>query len=103
MLVELGVLKLYLVNPSASTYIGHAAGRSDMRTPARILIVDDNPANVKILQTRLAADGYDLVTAADGEEALTRARQDGPDLILLDVMMPKLNGLDVCRRLRADP
>jgi len=74
-----------------------------MRTPARILIVDDNPANVKILQTRLAADGYEVVTAADGEEALSKAREDSPDLILLDVMMPKLNGLDVCRRLRADP
>jgi adenylate cyclase len=75
----------------------------EMRTPARILIVDDNPANVKILQTRLSADGYEVVTAADGEEALARARQDSPDLILLDVMMPKLNGLEVCRRLRADP
>jgi len=74
-----------------------------MRTPARILIVDDNPANVKILQTRLAADGYEIITAADGEEALVQARQVRPDLILLDVMMPKLNGLDVCRRLRADP
>jgi adenylate cyclase len=74
-----------------------------MRTPARILIVDDNPANVKILQTRLAAEGYGIVTAADGEEGLARARQDSPDLILLDLMMPKINGLDVCRRLRADP
>ena len=73
-----------------------------MRTPARILIVDDNPANVKILQTRLAADGYEILTAADGEEALVRARRDTPDLILLDVMMPKLNGIEVCRRLRAD-
>jgi class 3 adenylate cyclase/CheY-like chemotaxis protein len=74
-----------------------------MRTPARILIVDDNPANVKILQTRLAANGYEVVTAADGEEALASARRDSPDLILLDLMMPKVNGLDVCRRLRADP
>jgi class 3 adenylate cyclase len=74
-----------------------------VRTPARILIVDDNPTNVKILQTRLAADGYEIVTAADGEQALARARQDSPDLILLDVMMPKLNGIEVCRRLRADP
>ena len=73
-----------------------------MRTPARILIVDDNPANVKILQTRLAADGYDIVSAADGEEALAKARSESPDLILLDVMMPKLNGIEVCRRLRAD-
>ena len=73
-----------------------------MRTPPRILIVDDNPTNVKVLQTRLAAEGYEIVTAADGEEGLAAARQHTPDLILLDVMMPKLDGFEVCRRLRAD-
>jgi len=73
-----------------------------VRTPPRILIVDDNPANVKILQTRLASEGYEIVTAADGEEGLAAARQHTPDLILLDVMMPKLDGFEVCRRLRAD-
>jgi class 3 adenylate cyclase len=74
-----------------------------MRTPARILIVDDNPTNVKVLQTRLAAEGYEVITAADGDEGLTTARQQTPDLILLDVMMPKLDGFEVCRRLRGDP
>ncbi len=73
-----------------------------MRTPARILIVDDNPTNVKVLATRLAAEGYEIVTAADGEEGLAAARAQTPDLILLDVMMPKLDGFEVCRRLRAD-
>jgi adenylate cyclase len=73
-----------------------------MRTPPRILIVDDNPTNVKVLQTRLLADGYEVITAADGEEGLATARQHVPDLILLDVMMPKLDGFEVCRRLRAD-
>jgi adenylate cyclase len=74
-----------------------------MRTPALILIVDDNAANVDILRTRLAAHNYDIITAADGEEALASARERLPDLILLDVMMPKLDGIQVCRRLRADP
>jgi adenylate cyclase len=74
-----------------------------VRTPPRILVVDDNPMNVDILQTRLVAQGYEVVTAADGEEALTAARAQAPDLILLDVRMPKLDGLDVCRRLRGDP
>ncbi|HYL18266.1 MAG TPA: response regulator [Burkholderiales bacterium] len=74
-----------------------------MRNPPRILIVDDNATNVKILQTRLAADGYEIVSAGDGEEGLAAARRDTPDLILLDVMMPKLDGFEVCRRLRADP
>jgi adenylate cyclase len=73
-----------------------------VRTPPRILIVDDNPTNVKVLQTRLAAEGYEVLTAADGEEGLAAARQHTPDLILLDVMMPKLDGFEVCRQLRAD-
>ena len=71
-----------------------------MRNPARVLIADDNPANVRILSMRLAADGYDVVTARDGEEALAVARESQPDLILLDVMMPKLDGITVCRRLK---
>ncbi len=74
-----------------------------MRTPPRILVVDDNPANVEILQMRLAAQGYEIKTAIDGEAALTAVREHQPDLILLDVMMPKLDGIEVCRRLRADP
>ena len=73
-----------------------------MRTPPRILVVDDMPANLHILELRLAAQGYEVVTATDGEAALARAREAQPDLILLDVMMPKLDGLEVCRRLRAD-
>ncbi len=74
-----------------------------MRTPPRILIVDDVPANVHILQSRLVANGYDIVTATDGEAALAAVRETQPDLILLDVMMPKMDGFEVCRRLRADP
>ncbi len=73
-----------------------------MRTPARILIVDDNPENLDILQTRLARHGYEILTARDGEEALATARERRPDLILLDIMMPKLDGIEVCRRLKAD-
>jgi class 3 adenylate cyclase len=73
-----------------------------MRTPPRILVVDDNAANVDILRTRLLAHGYEIVTATDGEEALTATREHLPDLILLDVMMPRMDGVEVCRRLRAD-
>jgi len=74
-----------------------------MRTPPRILIVDDNPTNVKIVQTRLGAEGYEIISAGDGEAGLAAARRQTPDLILLDIMMPKLDGIEVCRRLRADP
>ena len=74
-----------------------------MRTPPQILIVEDNPESLDIFQTRLAAHGYEILTASDGEEALAIAREKQPDLILLDIMMPKLNGVEVCRRLKEDP
>jgi adenylate cyclase len=70
--------------------------------PPRILVVDDNPNNVDILKTRLESHGYEIVTAADGEAALIRAVEDAPDLILLDLMMPGVDGLEVCRRLKSN-
>jgi adenylate cyclase len=73
-----------------------------VRTPARILIADDNPDNLDIFRTRLAVHGYDILTATDGEEALAISREKQPDLILLDVMMPKMDGIDVCRHLKSD-
>jgi class 3 adenylate cyclase len=73
-----------------------------MRQPPRILIVDDQPVNVDILQTRLAVHGYEILTAYDGEEALAKARAEQPDLILLDVMMPKMDGIEACQHLKAD-
>ena len=73
-----------------------------MRQPPLILIADDNEANRDILARRLEANGYELAMAADGEEALALARGKLPDLILLDVMMPKVDGLEVCRQLKAD-
>jgi adenylate cyclase len=74
-----------------------------MRNPARILVVDDNETNRDILITRLGVHGYELLQAADGEEALASVSQHHPDLILLDVEMPKLDGFEVCRRLKNDP
>ena len=73
-----------------------------MHDPPRILIVDDHETNRDILAKRLATQGYDLCQATDGEEALDAAKTLLPDLILLDVMMPKLNGIEVCRRLKGD-
>jgi two-component system, cell cycle response regulator len=69
---------------------------------ARILVVDDIPANVKLLEVKLTAEYFDVVTAADGPEALRRARSDAPDLILSDVMMPGMDGFELCRQLKAD-
>ena len=73
-----------------------------MATPARILVVDDTPQNVKLLTDLLTVKGYAVVTAASGPEALVRIEADRPDLVLLDVVMPGMSGYEVCQRIRAD-
>jgi serine phosphatase RsbU (regulator of sigma subunit) len=65
--------------------------------------VDDNPTNLDILQARLRANNYEVITAADGEAGLAMAREKQPDLMLLDIMMPKMDGIEVCRRIKGDP
>jgi two-component system alkaline phosphatase synthesis response regulator PhoP len=69
----------------------------------RILIADDNQANAELLEAHLDGTGYDTRIAANGEETLAAAREWKPDVVLLDVMMPRLSGFEVCQRLRADP
>jgi CheY-like chemotaxis protein len=71
--------------------------------PPRILIADDNPQGVELLEAYLGDQDYETRTAADGEETLRRVRDWHPDLVLLDIMMPKISGFEVCKRLRADP
>jgi two-component system sensor histidine kinase/response regulator len=71
--------------------------------PALLLVVDDDPINVELLCDLLGSMEYRVLGATGGEEALRMAREEQPDLVLLDVMMPGMNGLEVCRRLRADP
>jgi adenylate cyclase len=73
-----------------------------MHSPPRILIVDDNETNRDILRTRLSLHGYDIREATDGEETLAAAKELLPDLILLDIMMPKIDGIEVCKRLKND-
>jgi len=73
-----------------------------VRTPPRILAVDDMPTNLEILRVRLEAQGYEVITAEDGEEALAKARELEPDLVLLDIMMPKLDGIAVLKQLKQD-
>jgi adenylate cyclase len=73
-----------------------------VRDPPLILAVDDTPENIEIVTARLEAQGYAMAVAVDGEEALAKARHLLPDLILLDVMMPKLDGIEVTRELKRD-
>ena len=69
---------------------------------ATILVVDDDEFNLKLLNKMLAIEGYEVHTAASGEEALAAVAEQLPDLILLDVMMPGIDGFEVARRLKAD-
>jgi two-component system sensor histidine kinase/response regulator len=68
----------------------------------RILVVDDEPRNVQLLQDLLEVHGYTVWTSEDGEQCIKLATERRPDVVLLDVMMPRLNGFDVCRRLKED-
>ena len=66
----------------------------------RILVVDDDTAILRLLSTNLKARGYEVITATDGEEALEAVQKDYIDLIILDIMMPKVDGVQVCRHIR---
>src|SRR6476659_2159833 len=70
---------------------------------ARVLVVDDVPANVKLLEARLSAEYFDVVTAMSGKDALSICERAECDLVLLDVMMPDMDGFEVCRRLKSNP
>ncbi|HEV3116482.1 MAG TPA: response regulator [Gemmataceae bacterium] len=87
---------------TGSTGPGLAASL-DVPQRSRILIADDNPQGVELLEAYLNGIDCDIETAADGEQTLRKVKDWHPDLILLDIMMPKLSGFEVCKRLRADP
>ena len=70
---------------------------------ARVLVVDDIAANVRLLEAKLAAEYFEVMTAASGKEALALIEKQTPDIVLLDVMMPELDGFEVCKRIRANP
>ncbi len=74
-----------------------------MSEPKRILICDDDPAILRVLQVNLEVEGYTTLLAHHGEEALEIAAREKPDLIILDIMMPRLDGYGACERLKADP
>jgi DNA-binding response OmpR family regulator len=69
----------------------------------RVLIADDNPQNAELLDAHLDGIGYETRITANGEETLSAVKEWAPDVVLLDVMMPKLSGFEVCKRMKADP
>jgi two-component system alkaline phosphatase synthesis response regulator PhoP/two-component system response regulator VicR len=68
-----------------------------------VLVVDDDPQIVRVVEINLTQEGHAVRTAADGEEALAAVAQERPDLIILDVMMPRMDGFETLKRLKADP
>src|ERR1700689_2433857 len=89
-----------VIEPGATPALPPSPGEGK---PPRVLIADDNAQGVELLEVYLSECAYETETAADGEEALRKIREWQPDLVLLDIMMPKISGFEVCKRLRADP
>ena len=89
----------------------HAAGLQGVRLSAsdgakrmkKVLVVDDQPQIVRLIQLHLDREGFQVLTAADGEEALERVHEERPDLVILDVIMPKKDGFEVLRTIKATP
>ena len=100
-----------IANPEAENKLGDLVVPDSLRPLSSgmlmkdkpvILVVDDRPQNIKLLEAHLAQQGYEIVTAANGEEALEKLSGNKIDLILLDVMMPGMDGFEVTRRIRQD-
>jgi DNA-binding response OmpR family regulator len=72
-------------------------------TKGKILVVDDEVNITQILEFSIGSEGYEVITAVNGEEAVDKARREQPDLIILDIMMPKIDGYEACRILKANP
>jgi CheY-like chemotaxis protein len=75
----------------------------ESKEKATILLVDDDPLIIRMYQNRLNIDGYHVVTASNGEEALVQVRRTPPQLILMDMMMPKMNGIETLKEFKKDP
>lgn len=69
----------------------------------KVLVVDDEVNITQILEFSIGSEGYEVITAANGEEAVDKARREQPDLIILDIMMPKIDGYEACRILKSNP
>jgi DNA-binding response OmpR family regulator len=90
------------MQPSGNSHVARPAAVPGASPTPRVLIADDNPQGVELLEAYLSGCNFEIETAADGEETLRKVKQWNPDLILLDIMMPKISGFEVCKRLRGD-
>lgn len=97
------VVRLPAVEPQPATEVPMAIGQERPTASGRILVVDDNVDSAQSLSTLLGVMGYETLTAYDGLEAMAAAEQFRPDIALLDIGMPRLDGLEACRRIRAQP
>ena len=82
---------------------GLETGQKQQQAPSKILVVDDNVQNLELVVAYLDGQEYEILTAADGVETLETIKDNLPDLILLDVMMPRMSGFECCRKLKSDP
>ncbi len=73
-----------------------------MSEAKKILVIEDDMVTQRVVSVRLEINGYNVITAQDGEEGLKKAREENPDLLMLDLMLPKMNGYEVCRMLKFD-
>src|SRR5439155_19533045 len=88
---------------TGSTVLSGRGGALRLEAKPRILVVDDVPQNVRLLEAVLTSSGYAVTSASSGPETLDQVKVDLPDIVLLDIQMPGMNGYEVCRRLREDP
>src|SRR5262245_56680829 len=88
---------------NSAQFMRFPAGGKGTMEKAKLLVVDDTAANLKLLVDLLEANQFSVITASSGEEALLLILAEYPDLILLDVMMPGMNGYEVCKRIRENP
>ncbi len=94
-------MRLEIVKPSHALKTNQRTRRLSLSNP-RLLVIEDEPSQVELLRYNLTKQGFDVRVAMDGEEGVDAAREDPPDLILLDWMLPNLSGIEVCRQLRRD-
>ena len=94
-----------IVHPSRDAPLAGAEAKKEAFSPKkkRILVVEDQAAIINMLKMRLEANNYEVITAGDGQEGLEKAHKENPNLIILDIMLPKMNGYKVCQLLKADP